>query len=341
MGRRRPRELAFALVAALLCLVAVEAALRAFRIGREPYDDFYDDIYDLSYAMVPGASNPYSSIREALNVHGFRGEAVSVAKPAGTLRILVLGDSCTFGFGVAAGEAWPAVLERLLNESGKFVPVQVINGAVPGTTLFQHLMVFRKRLAAFDADLVIDWSAPNWNASVKIFRDRMADPPFYVALQRPLRRLTLYRLLQKAIKKGPTERAFYENYHVPREAQADASLRDDNAVYLRDYLADLEDLRALSREHGFDLVMTNYPLAANVLDASSEPPRYGLPHLMTLSTFCARYRIPLIDLIGPQRPSAAPDLFLDTAHPTPRGHARIAEIVRDALVAAGKVPAKR
>jgi lysophospholipase L1-like esterase len=341
MGRRRPRELAFALVAALLCLVAVEAAVRAFRIGREPYDDFYDDIYDLSYAMVPGASNPYSSIRESLNQFGFRGAAVSVAKPAGTYRIVVLGDSCTFGFGVAAGEAWPAVLERLLNESGKFVPVQVINGATPGTNLFQHVIVLRKKLAAFRPDLVIDWSGPNYNASVKIFRDRMADPPFYVALQRPLRRLALYRLFQRAIKKGPTEKAFYEYYFVPREAQADEALRSNDSVYLRDYRADLEDLWSLSREYGFDLMMTNYPATWNILDVSTAPPRYGMAHLLTLSTFCARHRVPLLDLIGPQRAVAAPDLFLDAAHPTARGHALIAGIVRDAIVSGGTLPRAR
>ena len=340
--RPRRREVLFAAGVALAVLVAAEVFLRLVPIGREPYEAFYDDIYDLSYAMVPGASNPYSSIREALNVHGFRGAAYAEAKPAGTFRVLAMGDSCTFGFGVADDEAWPAVLEKRLNASGRFVPVQVINGAVPGTTLFQHLMVFRSRLARFRPDLVIDWSAPNWNPSIKLFRDRMKDPPFYVTLQRPLRRLALYRLLQKAIKKGPTEKAFYESYHAPRESMADAELREVNEGYLNDYAADLEDLRALSREGGFDLVFTNYPSREAVADRSLAPPRYDSPHMTALDAFCRRHGYPLLDLIAAERAApAGADLFLDTVHPTPQGHALIAEVVERALVAAGKVPTKR
>ena len=325
---------------ALAVLAAAEVFLRLVPVGRERYEEFYDNIYDLSYAMVPGATNPYSS--EALNVHGFRGAAYPEAKPAGTFRILVLGDSCTFGFKVADAEAWPAVLEQRLNASGRFVPVEVINGAVPGTTLFQHLMVFRSRLARFRPDLVIDWSAPNWNPSIKLFRDRMKDPPFTVALQRPLRRLALYRLLQKAIKKGPTEKAFYEAYHAPRESMADESLREVNEGFLTDYAADLEDLRALSRERGFDLVFTNYPSRDAVRDRSLGPPRYDSPHMTALDAFCRRYGYPLIDQIAAERAAGDADLFLDTVHPTPRGHALIAEIVERRLVAEGKIPtAKR
>jgi hypothetical protein len=44
----------------------------------------------------------------------------------------MLGDSVTFGYGVDQTQSFPAELERLLNQSGKY---EVINAGVPGYSL--------------------------------------------------------------------------------------------------------------------------------------------------------------------------------------------------------------
>ncbi|MEM7356939.1 MAG: GDSL-type esterase/lipase family protein, partial [Acidobacteriota bacterium] len=49
-----------------------------------------------------------------------------------TLRILVLGDSFSFGWGVESGEAYAAVLQSLLNGEGLGLRIAVSNMAVPG-----------------------------------------------------------------------------------------------------------------------------------------------------------------------------------------------------------------
>lgn len=56
-------------------------------------------------------------------------------KPAGQTRILFLGDSCTFGYGVAHDSAFVAVAESLLKRKGS--DVECINAGVPGYSLFQ------------------------------------------------------------------------------------------------------------------------------------------------------------------------------------------------------------
>lgn len=48
------------------------------------------------------------------------------------MRVLVLGDSLTAGYGLPAGDAFPAQLERALNEHGH--AVRVINAGVSGDT---------------------------------------------------------------------------------------------------------------------------------------------------------------------------------------------------------------
>ena len=61
-----------------------------------------------------------------ISTQGLRDREFAVPKPPGLLRILVLGDSVAFGHGVAASEAFPRVLEDLLNSADR--PVEVVNG---------------------------------------------------------------------------------------------------------------------------------------------------------------------------------------------------------------------
>src|SRR5438045_8089957 len=62
----------------------------------------------------PSHEHPGQLVRVTTNRWGMRGRDVSQQKPAGTKRILILGDSYTFGLYVNDDETYPAVLERLL-----------------------------------------------------------------------------------------------------------------------------------------------------------------------------------------------------------------------------------
>ena len=70
-------------------------------------------------------------------------------------RILAIGDSCTFGFGVEDEEAWPAQLQTLLNtgRTGDFV--RVINAGVPGYTAFQGLQYLKRTGLLLAPNLVL------------------------------------------------------------------------------------------------------------------------------------------------------------------------------------------
>lgn len=54
----------------------------------------------------------------SLNIWGYRGPAVK-AKPAGSRRVVVLGGSTAFGYGVDWNQAFPFVLEQRLSRSGR------------------------------------------------------------------------------------------------------------------------------------------------------------------------------------------------------------------------------
>jgi hypothetical protein len=106
---------------------------------------------------VPGGRACYLGHEIVIGSHGMRNRETPVAKPAGTFRILVLGDSVPFGFGVAEEDAFPRVVERMLDAKppAGYQHVEVINAAVPGANLVDSYFFLDKRGLAYQPDLVI------------------------------------------------------------------------------------------------------------------------------------------------------------------------------------------
>ena len=66
-------------------------------------------------------------------------------KGADELRILFLGDSCTFGYGLLHGQTFVELTERMLREHPGVGAVDCINAGVPGYTLFQGYRLLETR----------------------------------------------------------------------------------------------------------------------------------------------------------------------------------------------------
>jgi hypothetical protein len=66
-----------------------------------------------------------------VNVWGYRGSVVG-RKPPGEIRVVVLGGSTAFGYGLPANESWPAYLDALLNGSCAGEKYRVVNLGAPG-----------------------------------------------------------------------------------------------------------------------------------------------------------------------------------------------------------------
>lgn len=94
------------------------------------------------------------SVRVRTNAFGLRGPALAPRRPD-TLRILCLGDSTAWGWGVEEAEAWAPRLEVLLRARHSSRDVQVLNGAVPQYGLEDELVFLRRHGASLDPDFVI------------------------------------------------------------------------------------------------------------------------------------------------------------------------------------------
>jgi len=87
------------------------------------------------------------------NSHGLRGPELDTQKQVGKVRVLVLGDSQTWGLGVPEQERYSDVLQSILNEHG--MNAEVLNFGVPGYGTDQELMLFKTLGKAYHPDLVI------------------------------------------------------------------------------------------------------------------------------------------------------------------------------------------
>jgi lysophospholipase L1-like esterase len=87
------------------------------------------------------------------NSQGCRGPDVPLAKAPGELRVLCLGDSVTFGTGIAYEDTWPAQLkDKLAGDSDR--PVSVINAGLQGVSLADLTAAYEKKWAQWNPDVV-------------------------------------------------------------------------------------------------------------------------------------------------------------------------------------------
>lgn len=152
-------SLAVVVVATLVGLVLVEFSVRALGLADHL-------VTDPAYVTdtAPGVGNRYKSHFKGVvqgptqlqtNAFGARDREFERAKPPGTLRIVVMGDSYAFGQGVAMEEAFPKVIERALAARLPGTRVEVINFGVQGYSLGQAVSRFVAEAAAFAPDIAL------------------------------------------------------------------------------------------------------------------------------------------------------------------------------------------
>lgn len=151
------------LLSALLALVVLLGVGElAVRLGgwpkRDPARAFtHGDVYWVEKGSLHLEPFPHKetggTFRVSTDANGLRAPLHAEKKPEGVFRVMTLGCSTTFGWGVDDVQTYPARLEALLAEAGH--PVEVINAGQPGHSSFQGLWLWDRTLARYQPDLVI------------------------------------------------------------------------------------------------------------------------------------------------------------------------------------------
>lgn len=87
------------------------------------------------------------------NGKGFREESFN-SSPQDNFRIVVVGDSCTFGWGVNRSDRYTDILEYRLNRNST-KEFQVLNLAVPGYGIANYYRVLKHRGLKYNPDLIV------------------------------------------------------------------------------------------------------------------------------------------------------------------------------------------
>jgi hypothetical protein len=146
-GRRWPTAVAVLLVLAVLA----EGALRLMGFG-QPI--LYVNDPAVGYSTAPGQAVTRLGKRIEINRFGMRGPEVTAEKPAGTTRVLLLGDSTLYGgVYVDQTDTYARLLEANLATQAR-QPVQVLAMGVNGWGPF-HELAFVEQYGTFGADVAV------------------------------------------------------------------------------------------------------------------------------------------------------------------------------------------
>jgi lysophospholipase L1-like esterase len=332
-GKNALKNLALAGFTFFFCLALTELVLRFLGYGNV-------EIYEpdsLVYWRLKPNQNCYTKIDHKpvhINAHGTRGADFSLPKPPNTIRILSLGDSRTFGWGLSDDETYSVLLQKRLQQAlGESRKVEVINAGVNAWSFPQMNAFFRERALRWQPDMVILGEANLWTQ----FSEH-ADPAFVkqmmsrVRLKNFLRHFALYHYVVEVKLKDLYERQ--RTKFIPVDPNQDTLFKeqqqkDPNAVF-RDAI---EQLCSTALTNRVQPVLVYIPTQTTLL----EPTTDAFSDVLRAKTATSeKLNVPLLDLTRDLSPRAK-ELYLesDPVHPNAAGNEiigrRLAEVVSSLL----------
>lgn len=278
------------------------------------------------------------------NSLGFRDGEVAIPKPAGVFRILSLGDSYAFGWGVKAEESYSSWLEATLAERSAGSRVEVINAGVTSYASWKERLLLDRTIETLTPDLVICQVADNdlGHSPAREKRFEQMVPRWIRTFLRHSRLFGLTRVLYyeggsgvRSILAGNAERqrrlsrARLWTYMESVAAEVDSGLVHDPerlASYVDDYTA----MRSRSGNRFVCLIVPNrYQIYAA---------KYFSAGFDSLERTLERAGVPTINVTDYLRERKDAELCLEDTHPNAVGHYLIADTLATYLILKGFVP---
>ncbi len=323
---------------------------------------YYEPDPYTGFRHKPLAAGKYlNGVKAVANSRGMRDDEVAIPKPGGVFRIMAIGDSFTAGANVEQDEAYPQVLERLLNVAGdRGRRYEVINTGTGGWAPFQYAQFVEHYAGAFDPDLLLVGFFVGNDSFVDSFR--IEDTLTAIQGRRVSRATSLDTF-------GALQVWFYERSHIARllltqgfpDIQFDrADCADFNDYFLgvqkqrmsnhlavpddahldllRRNVAEIGRIREWARARGIPLAVfvipdenqVNPALQAAILTAADQGTYDFANPQALLKPLFALHDIAAFDML-PLFRDAGSCLYMNDSHWVAAGHALAASFMRDRL----------
>ncbi|MBM3809078.1 MAG: hypothetical protein FJW22_12910 [Acidimicrobiia bacterium] len=139
-----------------IAMFAIEIWVRWRWDERRGVPGFYISDPELGQRLAPNYDGWFSGVPVHINSLGFRDtREYALDKQPGTFRILVLGDSVTFGHGALSDTTYPYLLEKRLKAWRPDVNWEVWNLGVPGYNTAIELKYLQRVGPRYQPDLVV------------------------------------------------------------------------------------------------------------------------------------------------------------------------------------------
>jgi lysophospholipase L1-like esterase len=335
------QKITIAALVLVLPLFVAETSLRPLvRLWPKQTTVFVKD-EDLGWRLRPNTVDEWKGITVRINGKGLRGPELAYEKPAGKTRILYLGDSVTFGFGLQDyAQSFPYAVEPML-EKVFGTDVETINAGVGGYSPWQELVYLRKEGIRYAPDLVVVGFVLN-DVSEKIGLVRVGGKgegtqlasSYYSffdwlrhnsAAVHVAHRLLVRRRFGADTGEGAKER---ESRSVRRLIDDPRSPDFGNAWEIT--LENLSGIFDFCREREVPVLLLAFPFTYQLEDVErrSGPQEILLRH-------AGVHGLPVIDLLPvlkekiTEQKKSPTDFFLDDDHLTSHGSAVVAAIIAD------------
>lgn len=328
------RKIALSAASMVLALMAVEFALRAITMvrsrGFERLDAHAAGLTDLTqsvtlgqvirpcpnprrvYEFVPSSRFRFIGVPVSINSDGFRGREHAISKPTSTIRIVGLGDSVMFGWGVQEDESYLSIVEQDLNGQQDGLRWEVINTGVPGYNTVMEVETLKDKGLKYQPDLVV----------INYVLNDM-DLPHFIRDERHYTDLGQSYLQRLMTGKNWTADALIDAPGEAEEGRMGVVHDDDVPPRYRDlvgveaYRKAMEELRLLSNEHGFAVLVLSHKSLPDAIRAICRD--LGFPQVETAplwDDYCAK--------TGIKDPQQAFGLSKQDRHPTALAHRIVA-----------------
>lgn len=256
----------------------------------------------------PGGKATLMGVTVEINSDGFRDDEYPIEK-GDRRRIIFLGDSLTFGWGVEKEETFEQILE---DELDAIAPTEIINLGIGNYNTTQEVNLFLDKGLKYDPDQVVVFYFIN-DAEPAPQKSRF---PWLGNI----RIVTFYWSRVKALAARFSAAPGFQEYYSDLYREGQEGWLKTQAAFL--------ELQRVSREHGIDLRVVLLP-ELHRLDNYPFAKEHAL-----VTRFLRSNGIPVLDLAplfhGEENPQSL-WVARDDAHPNARAHRLIAEYSVDFL----------